>query len=115
MRKKNVLITGGAGYIGSHTAKALAADGFVPVVVDTLELGHRSFVKRGPFIEGSIGNEALLQTVFAEYKFYAVMHFAGSAYVSGRTFDQSLFQARAERPSSSANCGTEQKEIRLCR
>jgi UDP-glucose 4-epimerase len=53
-QSKHVLVTGGAGYIGSHTAKALAAHGFVPVTYDNLTHGHRWAVQWGPFVEGDI-------------------------------------------------------------
>jgi len=49
-----VLVTGGAGYIGSHTAKLLRRDGFEPVVYDNLSTGHRSSVRWGPLVEGDI-------------------------------------------------------------
>jgi len=78
---RNILVTGGAGYIGSHTAKALAHAGYQPVVIDNLTAGHRSAVKWGPFIEGDIGCESLLHRVFDEHKIEGVIHFAANAYV----------------------------------
>jgi UDP-glucose-4-epimerase GalE len=81
MLRKSVLVTGGAGYIGSHAAKALAGHGFVPVVLDTLALGHRRAVKWGPFIEGDAGDEPLVRRIISEYDIEAVIHFAGNAYV----------------------------------
>jgi UDP-glucose 4-epimerase len=50
----NILVTGGAGYIGSHTCKALAAAGFVPITFDNLENGHREAVQWGPLIVGDV-------------------------------------------------------------
>jgi UDP-arabinose 4-epimerase len=76
-----VLITGGAGYIGSHSAKALARAGFYPVVVDDLRAGHRSAVRWGPLIEADLADKAALSRVFETYPIAAVIHFAGSAYV----------------------------------
>jgi UDP-glucose-4-epimerase GalE len=76
-----VLISGGAGYIGSHSAKALARAGFFPVVVDDLRTGHRSSVRWGPFVETDLADKAALRTVFETYPIAAVIHFAGSAYV----------------------------------
>lgn len=76
-----VLVTGGAGYIGSHTCKELAAGGHTPVSLDTLVYGHREFAKWGPLIEGDIHDSELLDRVFQEYKFSAVIHFAAYAYV----------------------------------
>jgi UDP-arabinose 4-epimerase len=76
-----VLITGGAGYIGGHSAKALAGAGFYPVVVDDLRTGHRSAVRWGPLVEADLADKAALGKVFETYPISAVIHFAGSAYV----------------------------------
>ena len=78
---KHVLVTGGAGYIGSHTAKALAAAGLEPVVLDNLSVGHRWAVRYGGFEEGDIGDRNLLGRVLRDYKIDAVVHFAASSYV----------------------------------
>ena len=75
-----ILITGGAGYVGSHCAKALAAAGHEGVVFDSLLFGHREFVRWGPLIEGDIRDAAALDAVFSDYRFDAVMHFAALAY-----------------------------------
>jgi len=75
-----VLVTGGAGYIGSHTCKALARAGHEPVVYDSLEYGFRDFVRWGPLEEGSTHDRARLAAVIARYKPDAVMHFA--AYIA---------------------------------
>jgi UDP-arabinose 4-epimerase len=77
----NILVTGGAGYIGSHTAKALAEAGFQPVVIDNLYTGHRWAVKWGPFIEGDIGDSNLVRRVVEEYRIAAVVHLAAYALV----------------------------------
>src|SRR5947199_6751302 len=76
-----ILVTGGAGYIGSHTAKLLARSGFEPVVLDNLSTGHRWAVKWGPMIEGDLADGRLIREVIAAYKVRAVIHFAASAYV----------------------------------
>lgn len=76
-----VLITGGAGYIGSHTAKLLAQCGFEPVVLDNLSVGQERAVKWGPFVKGDVGNIAMLHEVIRRYQVQAVIHFAASAYV----------------------------------
>ncbi|NHF73589.1 UDP-glucose 4-epimerase GalE [Paracoccus xiamenensis] len=76
-----VLVTGGAGYIGSHACKALAAAGFVPVTYDSLITGWREAVKFGPFEEGELMDRARLDAVFAKYKPVAVMHFAALSQV----------------------------------
>jgi UDP-arabinose 4-epimerase len=78
---RNVLVTGGAGFIGSHTAKALARAGYQPVVVDDLRTGHRSAVRWGPFVEAKVSDQTTLRQVFQQYRIGAVIHFAASAYV----------------------------------
>ena len=78
---KTILVTGGAGYIGSHTCKALAQAGYMPVSYDNLIYGHPWAVKWGPLIEGNILNRAQLDKAIEQYKPSAVMHFAAFAYV----------------------------------
>lgn len=78
---KNILVVGGAGYIGSHMAKCLSMKGYVPIVLDNLVCGHRVAVKYGPFFEGSISDSKLLQKIFSDYPISAVMHFAAFCYV----------------------------------
>lgn len=72
-----VLVTGGAGYIGSHVCKALAEAGDRPVCYDTLEKGHEWAVQWGPLERGDIGDETRLDEVFARHKPRAVVHLAG--------------------------------------
>lgn len=79
---KNVLVVGGAGYIGSHVCKLLASRGFKPVVYDNLSTGHRWAVKWGELVEGDIQDGAKIQATLANYAPVAVMHFAASAIVS---------------------------------
>lgn len=79
--KRSVIVTGGAGFIGSHTCKRLAQQGYHPVVLDNLVTGHRDNVRWGPFVEGDIRNKSLVSTILDIYKPEAVIHFAGSAYV----------------------------------
>jgi len=78
---KQILVTGGAGYIGSHTAKELRVQGYEPVVLDNLCHGHRWAVRWGPFVEGDLSNRGTLHNIFREYRFEAVIHFAAFAYV----------------------------------
>ncbi len=73
----NVLVTGGAGYIGAHVAKALARAGFVPVTFDNLSGGHRDAVKWGPLVEGDLADAALLARVMADHCPIGVIHLAG--------------------------------------
>ncbi len=75
-----ILITGGAGYIGSHVNKALNKAGYETVVLDNLIKGFEDFVKWGVFVEGDYGDEELLNKIFKEYDIEAVMHFG--AYIS---------------------------------
>ncbi len=87
----NVLVLGGAGYIGSHCCKALAQAGIVPVVYDNLSTGHRAFVRFGPLIEGDIRDKAKLTMALLETKPVAVMHFAALALVSESTIDPGAY------------------------
>ena len=77
----NILVTGGAGYIGSHACKALAKAGYTPITYDNLVYGHRWAVKWGPLEEGDIADGDRLNEVIAKYQPAAVMHFAAYAYV----------------------------------
>jgi UDP-arabinose 4-epimerase len=76
-----ILVAGGAGYIGSHVCKALAAAGCVPVAYDNLIRGHAWAVKWGPLIEGNIADTALLKQVLRMHDIHVVMHLAAYAYV----------------------------------
>ena len=78
---KNVLVTGGAGYIGSHLCKALFKNGYVPVVYDNLVYGHKEAVKWGNFVHGDINDITKLTDVIKDYKPLGVIHFAAFAYV----------------------------------
>lgn len=78
---KNILVVGGAGYIGSHTCKMLSQRGYNPIVFDNLIYGHREFIKWGDFILGDLSNIEQIRLVFEKYKIDAVMHFAAFAYV----------------------------------
>ena len=77
-----ILVTGGAGYIGSHCCKALAECGYTPVCYDSLSTGHRDFVKWGPFVLGDIQDTDKLRSTLRKYNIAAVMHFAASSLVS---------------------------------
>jgi len=77
-----ILVTGGAGYVGSHACKALFHAGYIPVAYDNLICGHRRLVKWGPFEEGDIADSAKLREVIEKYNPTAIMHFAAFAYVS---------------------------------
>lgn len=76
-----ILVTGGAGYIGSHTCKALARAGYTPIAYDNLVYGHRQAVRWGPLEQGDIADRERLDAVIDRYRPAAVMHFAAYAYV----------------------------------
>jgi UDP-glucose-4-epimerase GalE len=76
-----ILVTGGAGYIGSHTVKALRNAGFEPLIFDNFSTGHRSFVGDTPCVEGDLCNPEDLAEAFSQYPIHGVMHFAGKALV----------------------------------
>jgi UDP-arabinose 4-epimerase len=78
---RTVLVTGGAGYIGSHTCKALAQAGYLPVTYDNLVYGHRWAVKWGPFVRGDLADQQRLAQALSDYHVGAVIHFAAYAYV----------------------------------
>jgi UDP-arabinose 4-epimerase len=78
---KAVLVTGGAGYVGSHVCKAVAAAGYLPVTLDNLVSGHQWAVRWGPFVHGDILDRPALDRTFREFEPAAVMHFAAFAYV----------------------------------
>lgn len=81
MDEQKVLVTGGAGYIGSHACKALQRLGFIPVTFDNLVTGWRDAVKFGPFVQGDILNKSDVDRVFEKYSPVAVMHFAALSQV----------------------------------
>lgn len=79
---KNILVTGGAGYIGSHMVRLLLEQGYCPVVFDNLSMGHRSFVPATVrFVEGDVRSKDDLRRLFASVKFAGVMHFGALALV----------------------------------
>jgi UDP-arabinose 4-epimerase len=83
----NILVTGGAGYIGSHTCMALAAAGLTPVTFDNLSRGHADFVRWGPLVIGDILDLPALDEAIKQYRPTAVIHFAAFAYVGESVAD----------------------------
>ncbi|GAB2174921.1 UDP-glucose 4-epimerase GalE [Dongia sp. agr-C8] len=81
MTKPAVLVTGGAGYVGSHVCKALDRAGFLPVAFDNLATGHRWAVKWGPLEEGDVRDGFRVETVLRRYRATAVLHFAALSLV----------------------------------
>ena len=86
-----VLVTGGAGYIGSHACKALAAAGYTPVTFDNLNTGWEDAVQFGPFERGDLTDKAQIAKVFSRYNFRAVMHFAAISLVGDSMRDPGLY------------------------
>lgn len=80
-RKPTLLVTGGAGYIGSHVVAQLGARGERVVVLDNLSTGHSRAVLHGRLVVGDIGNQRLLRALFREYEIETVLHFAGRIVV----------------------------------
>ena len=78
---KNVLVVGGAGYIGSHTCKELKLNGFNPVVLDNLSEGHDWAVKYGPLEKGDAGEYDFVASVIRKHNIESALHFAANAYV----------------------------------
>ena len=90
---RTVLVVGGAGYVGSHICKALAARGDVPIVFDDLSSGHAHAVKWGPLVQGDIADGAALDSVFSDHSIDAVMHFAACIEVGEGERDPLRFWA----------------------
>ncbi|MDR0952660.1 MAG: UDP-glucose 4-epimerase GalE [Elusimicrobiota bacterium] len=88
---ENILVVGGAGYIGSHAIRSLKAAGYNAVVYDNLSKGHGSAAKGFKFIKGDLGDKKKLLKVFAEQKISAVMHFAALAEVGQSVKEPALY------------------------
>ena len=84
---KNVLVTGGAGYIGSHTCKILALEGYRPIAFDNLSSGHAWAAKWGPLERGDILDRTALDRVIEKYRPSACLHFAAFSNVGESTSD----------------------------
>jgi len=86
-----ILVTGGAGYIGSHTVRALHKSGFETLIFDNMSAGHRDFIGQTPFFEGDICNPADLERAFTKHQIEGVLHFAGKALVPESHQDPELY------------------------
>ncbi len=80
--KESVLVTGGAGYIGSHVVRDLGESGYFPVVLDNLSTGNREYILYGEFVEGDIQDSDLLTELIGRYNIKSVLHFAASIVVT---------------------------------
>lgn len=78
---KNILVTGGAGYIGSHVVRDLNDNGYKVIVLDNLSEGHKGSIAGNEFVQGDINDSEILSNIFPKYKIDAVMHFCAFAYV----------------------------------
>ena len=88
---KNIIVTGGAGYIGSHACKALKRYGFNPITIDNLSTGWESSVKFGEFVCADLRKKSEVEIAFSKYKPIGVMHFAGSSLVGESIVDPGLY------------------------
>lgn len=88
-----VLVTGGAGYVGSHICKTLAEAGFIPVVYDDLSTGHRDFVRWGELVEGDVRDGARLRRAIDEHRVMHVVHCAAESLVAKSMAEPELFHS----------------------
>ncbi|RVT96744.1 UDP-glucose 4-epimerase GalE [Rhodovarius crocodyli] len=91
--KTAILVTGGAGYVGSHACKALAAAGYLPVVLDNFSTGHADFVRWGPQVKGDIADSALVAETITRHGCAGVMHFAAASLVGESVSNPGLYYA----------------------
>jgi UDP-arabinose 4-epimerase len=87
----DVLVTGGAGYIGGHVCKALAEAGYRPISIDNLCLGHRKFVKWGPLIEADVRDTDVIAAVIRSHNLIGVIHLAAFASVDESMRDPAIY------------------------
>lgn len=88
---RTILVTGGAGYVGSHACKALSAAGYTPVVYDDLSSGHERAVLWGPLIKGTLSDRQKLLATIDKYNPSSVLHFAGSISVGESVSDPASY------------------------
>ena len=98
---RTILVTGGAGFVGSHACKALARAGYSPVTLDNLERGHDRAVKWGPLERGDLRDENVPCRVFETWTPWGVMHFAAYAYV-GESRPPQILRQQCRRNSEPA-------------
>ena len=86
-----ILVTGGAGYIGSHVVRELTRSGYRPVILDHLGEGHREAVGEVDLVLGNLSDESVLDSLFSRYVFDGVMHFASRCYVGESVENPQLY------------------------
>src|SRR5436190_32231 len=91
LMSQSILVTGGAGYVGSHACKALAKAGYRPVVYDNLSRGHAEAVRWGPLIKGDLHDRDRLAAALRSHGVAAVIHFAAFAYVGESMTDPEIY------------------------
>ena len=91
LMKDNILVTGGAGYIGAHVAKSLSKNGFVPVTYDNLSSGNKGHVQWGPLEQGDIRDRARLAEVIKKYDIKAIIHLAALIQVGESVTDPAKY------------------------
>ncbi len=89
--KTEILVAGGAGYIGSHASRELYAAGYTPLIVDNLSEGHPESVICGEFLEGDLKDKLFLDQLFKQHSIHGVMHFAGKCYVGESMSDPAIY------------------------
>lgn len=89
--RMRVLVTGGAGFIGSHACKALADAGALPVAFDNLSTGHSDAVRWGPLVRGDVRDSSALVSAMRQFNINTIMHFAASAYVGESVTNPALY------------------------
>ncbi len=88
---RNILVTGGAGYIGSHACKELSRWGYSPIVFDNLERGHGRAIKWGPLVIGDLANKDEIRSAIESFHIEAVVHFAAFAYIGESVQNPGLY------------------------
>ena len=90
-KNKNVLVTGGAGYIGSHTCKVLKSNNFNPVTYDNLSSGRKDFVKWGPLVIGELNDKNKIIKTIKKYKIKSIIHLAAKSIIEDSESDKTKY------------------------
>ena len=91
LSRMRVLVTGGAGFIGSHACKALGEAGALPVAFDNLSTGHSDVVRWGPLVRADVRDRSALVSAMGQFNINAILHFAASAYVGESVTNPALY------------------------